>query len=40
VIDMQTREVVKGIPTGEKAAQVINTCTNFFAFPGAYKQAH
>ena len=34
VIDMQTREVVKGIPTGDKAAQVINTYTNLFEVPG------
>lgn len=40
VIDMQTREVTKGIPTGEKAAQVINTYTNLFEIPGTYKQAH
>ncbi|MBI5204074.1 MAG: hypothetical protein HZA11_04060 [Nitrospirae bacterium] len=37
VIDMQTREVVKGIPTGDKAAQVINTYTNLFEVPGVYK---
>lgn len=37
VIDMQTREVTKGIPTGEKAAQVINTYTNLFEVPGIYK---
>ena len=34
VIDLQTREVVKGIPTGDKAAQVINTHTNLFEVPG------
>jgi len=40
VIDMQTREVVKGIPTGDKAAQIINTYTNLFEVPGVYKSAH
>jgi hypothetical protein len=40
VIDMQTREVVKGIPTGDKAAQVINTYTNLYKVPGTYKHAH
>ena len=39
VIDMQTREVVKGIPTGDKAAQIINTYTNLFEVPGVYKTA-
>ncbi len=40
VIDMQTREVVKGIPTGDKAAQVINTYTNLFEVPGVYQSGH
>jgi len=40
VIDMKTREVVKGIPTGDKAAQVINTYTNLFEVPGVYKAVH
>jgi len=40
VIDMQTREVVKGIPTGDKAAQIINTYTNLFEVPGVYKTVH
>jgi YVTN family beta-propeller protein len=40
VIDMQTREVTKGIPTGDKAAQVINTYTNLFEVPGVYKHEH
>ena len=40
VIDMQTLEVVKGIPTGDKAAQVINTYTNLFEVPGVYNHAH
>jgi YVTN family beta-propeller protein len=40
VIDMQTREVVKGIPTGDKAAQIINTYTNLFEVPGVYKAGH
>lgn len=40
VIDMQSREVTKGIPTGNKAAQVINTYTNLFEVPGVYKSGH
>jgi len=40
VIDMQTREVVKGIPTGDKAAQIINTYTNLFEVPGVYQLGH
>jgi len=40
VINLQTREVVKGIPTGQKAAQVINTYTNLFEVPGVYKAGH
>jgi len=35
-IDMKTLEVGKGIPTGEKAAMIINTYTNLFEVPGVY----
>ena len=40
VIDMQTREVLKGIPTGDKAAEIINTHTNLFEVPGVYQLGH
>lgn len=39
-INMKTFEVGNGLPTGGKAAQIINTYTNLFEVPGVYHTDH